>query len=84
MSTIDVVYSGLVGKRPAKFQRSSLRLRNKYSRTKATDIPDKSTDVYSDENNEVDIDVSWKKQRVKNRKCVAQNATSTYKSLSVV
>jgi hypothetical protein len=40
-------------KRPAKFQRSSLRLRNKYSRTKATDIPDKSTDVYSDEHNEV-------------------------------
>lgn len=71
-------------KRPAKFQRSSLRLRNKYSRTKATDIPDNSTDIYSDEHNEVDIDVSWKKQRVKNRKCVAQNATSPESTTSIV
>jgi hypothetical protein len=71
-------------KRPAKFQRSSLRLRNKYSRTKATDIPDKSTDVYSDEHNEVDIEVSWKKQRVKNRKCVVQNVTSPESTTSIV
>jgi hypothetical protein len=34
--------------------------------------------------NEVDIDVSWKKQRVKNRKCVAQNATSPEYTTSIV
>lgn len=71
-------------KRPAKFQRSSLRLRNKYSRTKSTDIPAKSTDLYSDEHTEVDINTSWKKQRVKNRKCIAQDTACPESTTSSV